>query len=362
VKCGRCDFNGSEGSLCPRCGAEVRASAGTIQLTKLNTPAHADRTTADASWLATPEPYEADRAFVPPTGRAGFPKKTLIVAGAAGVVLAAAVGIALIWSSGSGTPKQTAIVAPLAAASASSAPTSPAPTEAASATPTGSAETSAAAANPPTSSVPSLDASGNAIAALIAPVGVSSVHPMSGPSGATDSAGNWSVYAPTSNVVDVGQRVAILCTTWGHREDMGPLGSGRLWDYTQFGWISDQLMNTHSPDPVANACAGSISNPMASSTPPDPSTGPFPIYDPGSATSVYSAASISSDTVGSVQDGDFVTLSCQQTGDKVSGPDDLTGNSVGQSSAWDHITAPVDGWVPDAFVNSATEGSAAPSC
>ena len=72
----------------------------------------------------------------------------------------------------------------------------------------------------------------------------------------------------------------------------------------------------------------------------------------GAPLTVRSAASTSSTAVGSVSDGQHVTISCQKSGTSVTG-------TYGTSSLWDYIGT---GYVADAYVLTGSDGQVAPTC
>ena len=72
----------------------------------------------------------------------------------------------------------------------------------------------------------------------------------------------------------------------------------------------------------------------------------------GSRLTVRAGASTSSAAVGTVGDGVFVTISCQQVGTSVTG-------TYGTSKLWDKIGA---GYVADAYVSTGSDGRVAPDC
>ena len=67
---------------------------------------------------------------------------------------------------------------------------------------------------------------------------------------------------------------------------------------------------------------------------------------------VRRGATTSSTALGSVADGTFVTITCQQVGQSVSG-------TYGTSTLWDKIGT---GYVADAYVSTGTDGRVAPDC
>jgi len=72
----------------------------------------------------------------------------------------------------------------------------------------------------------------------------------------------------------------------------------------------------------------------------------------GSALTVRTGASTSYGAIGSVPDGGTVYLTCQKTGQSVTG-------TYGTSSWWDRVGA---GYIADAYVNTGSDGRVAPLC
>jgi hypothetical protein len=72
----------------------------------------------------------------------------------------------------------------------------------------------------------------------------------------------------------------------------------------------------------------------------------------GTALTVRADASTQSAAVGSVADGAMVTITCQKIGESVTG-------TYGTSTLWDKIG---NGYVPDAFVSTGSDGQVAPTC
>jgi hypothetical protein len=72
----------------------------------------------------------------------------------------------------------------------------------------------------------------------------------------------------------------------------------------------------------------------------------------GPALTVHADASTQSAAVGSVADGATVTITCQKIGESVTG-------TYGTSTLWDKIG---NGFVPDAFVSTGSDGQVAPTC
>jgi hypothetical protein len=72
----------------------------------------------------------------------------------------------------------------------------------------------------------------------------------------------------------------------------------------------------------------------------------------GAPLTIRAGASTSTAAVGSVADGAFVTISCQRTGQAVTG-------TFGRSTLWDKIGG---GYISDAFVATGSDGRVAPVC
>ncbi|MFB9839159.1 CHAP domain-containing protein [Actinoallomurus acaciae] len=100
---------------------------------------------------------------------------------------------------------------------------------------------------------------------------------------------------------------------------------------------------------LAAVSAGMI---MLGATAADAATGT--VNTSGTALSVRSGAGTSYPTVGSVADGNSVTISCQTRGTTITG-------TYGTSSVWDKITSPA-GYVSDAYVYTGSDGTVAPPC
>jgi hypothetical protein len=88
-------------------------------------------------------------------------------------------------------------------------------------------------------------------------------------------------------------------------------------------------------------------------TPPTPGTG-FPgfVDTDGSALTVRSGAGTAFDSVGKLEDGQTVTITCQRVGDLVTG-------TFGTTDIWDNIGT---GFVSDAFINTGSDARVAPDC
>ena len=106
-------------------------------------------------------------------------------------------------------------------------------------------------------------------------------------------------------------------------------------------------------------CVGTLAQTHAGSGPPSQESGPYPLYNNGNQVNVFDSPSTSANLQGQLQDGTYVHLVCSSRGSPVLGPTDIYGTSVGTSTNWNRIDAPVIGWVSDAFVDSASATSVA---
>ena len=215
----------------------------------------------------------------------------------------------------------------------------------------------------PSSSPATVRAVPGTAARVLSTGGGNMVYGVAGPSMERDASGELEVYPQLTTPVSVGSNVTIICAVYG--QDVSPgggLASTDLWDDTPVGWFSDSALRSIATNPAINACTGNLSRTSASSALPSPSFGPFPVYSGGTTVNVMTGANSVSNLVGQLNDGDLVTLVCTTTGDDVSSPDYLNGQPIGHSTQWDQISSPVQGWVPDALINSATMNSAAPTC
>jgi murein DD-endopeptidase MepM/ murein hydrolase activator NlpD len=72
----------------------------------------------------------------------------------------------------------------------------------------------------------------------------------------------------------------------------------------------------------------------------------------GAPLTIRAGASTSTNAVGSVNDGAYVTITCQKRGQSVSG-------TYGTSTLWDKISG---GYIADAYVSTGSDGQVAPTC
>jgi len=170
---------------------------------------------------------------------------------------------------------------------------------------------------------------------------------------------------PSTTVFDprgaahAGQALTVLCSTYGQSVRANG-GASQLWDFTSLGWLSNQVVQTGAVGAVIPACQGNAENPSVGQEAPDRSLGPFPVIADQDV-SVRDQPTMSAGGVLSLVSGDFVHLVCAQaTGVTVPAPTRLA--SAGSNDQWDRIDAPANGWVPDSFVASSTNGAAAPKC
>jgi hypothetical protein len=163
----------------------------------------------------------------------------------------------------------------------------------------------------------------------------------------------------------VGTQVHLICTVYG--EPIGTDGASRsLWDYTDKGWINDHFVATNVSGPGANACTGSVTQPVEGSTVPSQRVGPFAIVtDEGASVPLRREASLSAAPLMSLPGGTFVVLQCSVSqGPVVAAPRGYTTSN----NDWDRLVKLPDWdqssayWVPDSFVASYSPHSVAPAC
>lgn len=94
-----------------------------------------------------------------------------------------------------------------------------------------------------------------------------------------------------------------------------------------------------------NSCEGTGGSPAPTSV-----TGT--VNTKGAPLTIRADASTDADAVGSVADGEKVTISCQKKGTSVTG-------TYGTTTLWDYIG---NGYVSDAYVNTGSDGQVAPTC
>jgi hypothetical protein len=154
--------------------------------------------------------------------------------------------------------------------------------------------------------------------------------------------------------------VDLVCSVYGEPAAEAP--TNRLWYYTSMGWIHDHFLSTGGTMPIRNGCLGNVSQPYASADPPSKPAGPYPVItDAGSSLPVRMSSSSTSPAKADLRDGDLVLLECSvRTGQTVQAPRGLAAD--GSNDQWDKIRFPISGWVPDSYVDSHTNGAAAPPC
>jgi hypothetical protein len=184
-----------------------------------------------------------------------------------------------------------------------------------------------------------------------------------GPVSVQDGPGNeW--YDATGFTVSEGEHVEIVCQTYGEKAP-----DTKLWDYIGSGWVSDRHLETGTSDPVAPGCTGSLRDVRPGESPPTRKGGPYPIFaGPHGQAPLYSTPSASGNVVGHLPDGRFVPVYCYLPGEYVKGAVpgpggtsewDKIGIEAGRSSSGGYVSGR---WIPDAYVNSSTVGSAAGRC
>jgi hypothetical protein len=177
-----------------------------------------------------------------------------------------------------------------------------------------------------------------------------------------DTSGDGSAVFHKLGSLAPGSIVSIICTVYGRPSTVYPRSQSRLWDYTSNGYVPDGALHTGSSNPVAPTCIGTLAHTQAGSGPPSQEAGPYPLYNNGIQVNVFDSPSTSANLQLQLEDGTYVHLVCSSPGSPVLGPTDMYGTSVGTSTNWNKIDAPVTGWVSDAFVDSASATSVAPKC
>ena len=274
-------------------------------------------------------PQGGDGSPQPPSGSGGPDdrRRTKVVIGVAlGLLVLAAVAFGVAQSGGDGSPNTS---------SSPAAQTGPTPLVTYSPTPTSSPD--AEEPSPSVSPTPTATSDGGHDSTVLG----DDVNLRNGPSSHYASIG----------VVNSGDSVTVLCTGYGE-----PIGdaSNRLWDYTSGGWIADHYLNTGTTQPTEPGCTGDVNSPSVGSAESSAGHGPFPILTVGgSSVDTRSDAGSGGSTVSSVSSGEMVYVQCTRSADEVDGPG-------GANSDWDQLA---DGtWVPDALVDTQTNGSPAPTC
>lgn len=159
-----------------------------------------------------------------------------------------------------------------------------------------------------------------------------------------------------TQLINVGATVRVDCTLYG-QPVTAQGGTGRLWDHTNRGWLSDQLVDTGSAEPVAPACNGTAARPHPGANAPSRTLGPFVVV--GSVAARAQPAAVAR-VVRHLRDGQLVLISCAVRRGRVIAPPPRLRNAGG-NNAWDLLSA-VGGWTPDSYVASYTSGPAAPAC
>ncbi len=139
--------------------------------------------------------------------------------------------------------------------------------------------------------------------------------------------------------------IAIQCTDAGDKV-AGPYGSSLVWDVTTYGgktgYVPDAWVYTGTNNPVAPACAGKGKGRVVRS----------PCLKLRSSATEATATNV----LTCVYDTFVITITCTKRGQAVLGP-------WGTSTLWDQTTFQNHtGFVPDAWVYTATRKPVAPSC
>jgi len=126
----------------------------------------------------------------------------------------------------------------------------------------------------------------------------------------------------------------------------------RSWLVGRNGLVSNRLYTWHD---FSNAAMQAVQGKFAQSLRGTTNNGAgfsARVNTSGVALTIRAGASASSAAVGSVTDGAWVTITCQQRGQSISG-------TYGTSNLWDRIGA---GYVADAYVATGSDGRVAPTC
>jgi hypothetical protein len=118
------------------------------------------------------------------------------------------------------------------------------------------------------------------------------------------------------------------------------------------GLVSNTIYQWHDFSAAAVSAVKAKFTASASGTSNGGSGVPARVNTSGAPLTVRSGASAGSAAVGSVADGAFITIRCQQRGQSVTG-------TYGTSTLWDFIGT---GYVADAYVATGSDGQVAPTC
>jgi len=132
-----------------------------------------------------------------------------------------------------------------------------------------------------------------------------------------------------------------------------------LWIATSQGWFSSLVLGASSSLSALPACTGSVTSLQPGASPPTIAAGPYPVVTDSGGLAVTDAPNTSANQVGSLTNGELVTLVCSQVSQFVTAPNVIA--NEGSNDQWDKIQSPA-GWVPDSWVDSESNGSVAPSC
>ncbi len=207
----------------------------------------------------------------------------------------------------------------------------------------------------PTTEAPSPSVSGPQ--AVLANV-IASAEIWAGPSDAQSSDGS-AIYLPTNRVLQANEQVQPVCAIYGRASTVSTGSPSRLWIYVKGGYVSATAFSETDTQQI-KACVGTLQQPTAGPSLPDPALGPFPTFaghgplhvadSPGGLTGV------------ALPVGALVHLVCYASGPTYPGPTDILGGSTGSSTSWDKIDGPISGWLPDEIVYSQSDNSTAPAC
>ncbi|MEJ7596433.1 MAG: hypothetical protein WKG01_00875 [Kofleriaceae bacterium] len=126
----------------------------------------------------------------------------------------------------------------------------------------------------------------------------------------------------------------------------------RSWMVGRNGLVSNTIYKWHTFSGTAKQTVKAKFAQSGSGTSNGGGGFPARINTSGAPLTIRAGASTSSAAIGSVADGAFVSISCQKTGQSVTG-------TYGTSTLWDKIGT---GFVADAYVSTGSDGRVAPNC
>jgi hypothetical protein len=126
----------------------------------------------------------------------------------------------------------------------------------------------------------------------------------------------------------------------------------RSWLVGRNGLVSNRVYTWHTFSQTARQTVQGKFNQSQEGTTNGGAGATGRINTSGAPLTIRAGASTSTSAVGSVADGAYVTITCQKSGQSISG-------TYGTSSLWDKIAG---GYVADAYVSTGSDGRVAPDC